>query len=118
MNKTLWLFVCALAIATRAEAASRTVCQSGCQYTSPQTAINEAVPGDVILLRAGETFIGNFVLKAKDSASTQFITIRSDAPDASFPSATTRLIPEGETGANVARKAMPRLLGQGGGYKS
>lgn len=118
MNKIVWLFVCAVAFATSADAANRTVCRSGCQYTSLQTAINDAVPGDVILLRAGETFTGNFVLKAKDGLSTQFITIRSDAPDASFPASGTRLIPEGEGNANVARSALPRLLGQGGGYKS
>jgi regulation of enolase protein 1 (concanavalin A-like superfamily) len=112
------MFVCALAYVTQAEAANRTVCRSGCQYTSLQTAINDAIPGDVILLRAGETFIGNFVLKPKDSSATQFITIRSDAPDSSFPASGTRLIPEGRTGANVSRSALPRLLGQGGGYKS
>src|SRR4051812_8334396 len=64
MNRTTWLFVCVALIATHAEAANRTVCQSGCQYTSLQAAINDAVPGDVLLLRAGETFVGNFVLKS------------------------------------------------------
>src|SRR5215208_4992570 len=96
MNRRMWLFVCAVvAFATQADAANRIVCRSGCQYASLQTAINEAVPGDVILLRAGDTFTGNFVLKAKDSAATQFITIRSDAPDSSFPASGTQLIPEG-----------------------
>jgi regulation of enolase protein 1 (concanavalin A-like superfamily)/pectate lyase len=118
MNRIAWLFVCAVAFATQVEGANRTVCRSGCQYTNLQTAINEATPGDVILLRAGETFTGNFVLKAKDAAATQYITIRSDAPDSSFPAAGTRLIPEGEFAANVARATLPKLLGQGGGYKS
>ena len=118
MNRMAWLFVCALACAAHAEAANRTVCRSGCQYTSLQTAINDAVPGDVILLRAGETFTGNVILKAKSSSATQFITIRSDAPDSSFPGSTTRLVPQGEAGANVARSALPRLVGFGGTYKS
>ena len=68
MSKIAWLFVCVLACATQVEASNRTVCRSGCQYTSLQTAINEAVPGDVILLRAGEAFTGNFVLKASPAA--------------------------------------------------
>jgi hypothetical protein len=114
----LWLFVCALAFTTQAEAANRTVCRSGCQYTDLQIAINDASPGDVILLRAGETFTGNFILKAKSSSATQYITIRSDAADSAFPGAGRRLIPSGESGANVARSSLPRLVGQGATYKS
>jgi hypothetical protein len=119
MKRIVWLLVCGVVlVGARTEAASRTVCRSGCQYTSLQTAINEAVPGDVILLRAGETFTGNFVLKAKSSTATAFITIRSDAADTAFPASGVRLIPEGKPGANVTRASLPRLLGQGGAYKS
>src|SRR4051812_44623099 len=118
MKRVVCLLMCAFAFAARAEASTRTVCRSGCQYTGLQTAINDAVPGDVILLRAGETFVGNFVLKAKDAAATEFITIRSDGSNASFPVSGTRLVPEGKPGANVLRRALPRLLGQGGSYKS
>src|SRR3954469_1263418 len=118
MKRVVCLLMCAFAFAARAEASTRTVCRSGCQYTSLQTAINDAVPGDVIVLRAGETFVGNFVLKAKDAAATEFITIRSDASNASFPVSGTRLVPEGKPGANVLSSRLPRLLGQGGTYKS
>jgi regulation of enolase protein 1 (concanavalin A-like superfamily) len=112
------LLVCLGAVSGAAEAANRTVCASGCDYSSLQTAINDAVGGDVILLRAGETFVGNFILRAKSSSSSAFITIRSDAPDSSLPPEGVRLIPHGKPGANVAASALPRLLGQGGPYKS
>jgi len=101
-----------------AEAANRTVCASGCQYSNLQAAIDAAVPGDTILLRAGQTFVGNVWLRNKNTTSTQFITIRSDAPDADLPGANERLIPEGRTGANTPRSKLPRLLGSGGTLKS
>lgn len=41
------------AFAVPGEAATRTVCASGCTYTDLQAAIDAAVFGDVILLRAG-----------------------------------------------------------------
>ena len=101
-----------------AEAANRTVCASGCQYTSLQVAIDAAVPGDTILLRAGQTFVGNVVLRNKNTSSTQFITIRSDAADSGLPAAGVRLIPEGQPGANTARSKLARLIGSGGTLKS
>src|SRR5689334_3013032 len=60
-------------------AATTTVCASGCMYSDLQAAINAAVAGDTLLLRAGETFHGNFILPAK--SGTAWITIRSDASD-------------------------------------
>lgn len=56
-----------------------------------QAALNQAVPGDVILLEAGATYVGNFVLPAKTGDG--FITIRSSAPDAVLPPAGTRIAP-------------------------
>lgn len=100
------LFACAAA----GEAAERTVCASGCQYSNLQTAINEAVAGDAILLRAGQTFTGNVTLKPK--SGTAFITIRSDAPDSMLPAPGVRLVPEGRPGANTARSALARLVSQ------
>ena len=50
-----------------------------------QTAINLAKPGDVIELQAGATFVGNFVLPAKSSATTSYITIRSSAANSALP---------------------------------
>jgi hypothetical protein len=50
---------------------------------SLQPALDAAQPGDLILLQAGATFVGNFVLPAKPGAA--FITIRSAASDISLP---------------------------------
>lgn len=56
-----------------------------------QAALDRAQPGDVIMLEAGATFIGNFVLPVKAGAS--FITVRSSAPDSSLPPDGTRITP-------------------------
>ncbi|HEX4346662.1 MAG TPA: carbohydrate-binding protein [Vicinamibacterales bacterium] len=56
-----------------------------------QAAIDNAHPGDTLLLDAGATFTGNFLLPAK--SGSDFVTIRSAAPDASLPGATTRVDP-------------------------
>src|SRR5205823_5998140 len=56
-----------------------------------QGAIDRANPGDTILLEAGATFTGNFVLPVKPGS--QMITIRSSAPDAALPNASTRIDP-------------------------
>ena len=101
-----------------AEAANRTVCSSGCQYTDVQAAIDAAVPGDTILLRAGQTFTGNIILRNKNTTSTQFITIRSDAPNTDLPGAGVRLIPEPRTGWNTPKSRLARLVGKGGTLKS
>jgi regulation of enolase protein 1 (concanavalin A-like superfamily) len=119
MNRFVCLLVCLVAaVAGRADAANRTVCASGCQHSSVQAAVDAAAPGDVILLRAGETFTGNVVLRAKTASATAFITIRSDAPDSAFPAASGRLIPSGRSGANTARTALARLVGRTGTYRT
>jgi hypothetical protein len=119
MHFAVRVFVCAaILLAARAEAANLTVCSSGCQYTGVQAAIDAAVPGDVILLRAGQTFVGNYILRNKNTTSTQYITIRSDAADSNYPAAGVRLIPEPRTGWNTRRSALARLLGLGGTAKS
>jgi len=56
-----------------------------------QGAINNAQPGDTILLEAGATFTGNFVLPLKGGAS--YITIRSSAADSALPGPATRIGP-------------------------
>jgi hypothetical protein len=56
-----------------------------------QVAINNAQPGDTILLQAGATFTANFVLPVKTGAS--YITIRSSAPDSALPLGTQRIDP-------------------------
>ncbi|HJR61194.1 MAG TPA: hypothetical protein VJ813_17410 [Vicinamibacterales bacterium] len=56
-----------------------------------QTALNAAQPGDTLLLEAGATFTGNFVLPVK--TGTPFITVRSSIPDEQAPGAGTRIAP-------------------------
>src|SRR5688572_16432817 len=87
----VWTLSATMLFAASAQGATRTVCASGCMYTNLQPAIDAAQPGDTILLRAGETFIGNYVLKAK--SGTAEIVIRSDAPATSLPAAGVRLVP-------------------------
>src|SRR5215510_4762983 len=48
-----------------------------------QAAINQAQPGDVITLRAGATYTGNFTLPTKSGSG--WIVIRSSAPDGELP---------------------------------
>ncbi|HEX6973142.1 MAG TPA: hypothetical protein VF147_02010, partial [Vicinamibacterales bacterium] len=82
-----------------------------------QPAIDAAAPGDTILLKAGETFVGPFILRAKPS-STSWITIRSDASDTLLPADGVRLVPSGKPGANTSLSLLPRLIGQGGALKT
>jgi hypothetical protein len=99
-------------------AATLTVCASGCAYSDFQQALNASQPGDTILLRAGETFVGNFVLPAKSGSNTTEILIRSDALDSALPADGVRLVPPGYTGANVALNRLARLKGVGGQWKT
>jgi carbohydrate binding protein with CBM6 domain len=105
-----------LAFASVAFAATRTVCASGCAYSEFQDALEAAQPGDTILLRAGETFVGPFWLPNKGDGPP--ILIRSDAPDASLPPDGTRLIPFGYDGGNTDRGSLPRLVGRGATWKT
>ena len=110
--------MCVLAAGvSAASAATLRVCASGCAYTTLQPAIDAAAPGDTILLKAGETFVGPFILRAKPT-STSWITIRSDASDSLLPAAGVRLVPSGKPGANTSRSLLPRLIGQGGALKT
>ena len=77
------------------------MCASGCAYTDLQPAIDAAQFGDTILLRAGQTFVGNYRLRAKTGSG--WITIRSDASDAQLPPLGTRLIPTDRAGGLAAR---------------
>jgi len=60
-----------------------------------QEALNAAQPGDTILLDAGATFTGNFILPVK--SGSEFITIRSSASDAALPAAGQRMAPRWAT---------------------
>src|SRR5215475_9411403 len=68
---------------------------------SVQAAIDQARPGDVIKLQAGETFTGNFQLPNKNGSD--WIVIRSSAADADLAPPGTRVTP--------AKSAlMPKLI--------
>ncbi len=58
-----------------------------------QAAINAAQPGDTLMLEAGATFTGNFVLPVK--AGSEFITIRTaeSAPGTALPATGSRILP-------------------------
>ena len=56
-----------------------------------QRALDDARSGDVIMLDAGATYVGNFVLPAKSGSS--WITIRTSASDADLPAEGTRVTP-------------------------
>jgi hypothetical protein len=75
---------------------ARYVPPSGATRTVPaggdlQAALDVAQPGDVILLEAGATFVGNFTLPAKTGSG--WIVIRSSTADANLPPAETRITP-------------------------
>jgi cellulose synthase/poly-beta-1,6-N-acetylglucosamine synthase-like glycosyltransferase len=59
-----------------------------------QAALDLARPGDVLLLQAGATFTGPFVLPEKrDAGPTAWITVRSSSPDSALPPG-TRIDPQ------------------------
>jgi hypothetical protein len=66
-----------------------------------QSALNQALPGDVIVLQAGATFTGNFVLPNK--SGTGWITVRTSTPDASFP-------PQGTRVTKTSATLMPKVI--------
>ena len=89
---------------------------SGCAYTDLQAAIDAAAFGDTILLRAGETFVGHYTLRAKPGSGV--IVIRSDAADSGLPAAGARLVPSTRRAATRRCHSWPRIIGRGGAYKS
>jgi hypothetical protein len=71
-----WLLLAGLALAAGpAGSATLTVCAAQCAYTDFQAALNAANSGDVIELKAGEVFRGNYDLPAK--SGNNFITVRT-----------------------------------------
>src|SRR5262245_24141934 len=65
-----------------------------------QSALNRAQPGDVIMLQAGATFTGNFVLPAKSGAG--WITIRTSTPD--------KNLPQGRRVTPASASLMPKIV--------
>ena len=105
-----------LSVIARADAATRTVCASGCMYIDLQAAIDAASFGDTILLRAGETFVGHFKLRAK--SGTGVIVIRGDAAATDLPGNGVRLVPSTRPGGNTATSRLARIVGRGDLYKT
>lgn len=68
-----------------------------------QRAINAAQAGDTITLEPGGLYTGNYTLPVH--AGTQFITIRSAAPDTSLPGSGVRISPSDE--ANLPKLKSP-----------
>src|SRR5262249_7232653 len=66
-----------------------------------QAAIDQAQPGDVVMLQAGATFTGNFRLPNKSGSG--WIIIRSSASDADLPPPGTRITP-------AMSALMPKLI--------
>src|SRR5262249_48717482 len=66
-----------------------------------QKAINQARPGDVIMLQAGATFTGNF--KLPDKSGSDWIVIASSASEAGLP-------PPGERVTPSSASAMAKLV--------
>ena len=85
------LAVCAAALLTALTTSARgdtLVVRAGDDL---QAALDRARPGDTVLLEAGATFVGNFVLRLKSGQA--YITIRSSASDDELPRARQRIFP-------------------------
>jgi hypothetical protein len=67
-----------------------------------QTYINNAQPGDELLLAPGATYTGQFYLPNKGTSS-QWIVIRTDLPDATIGLPGTRMTPSRAASANLAK---------------
>jgi uncharacterized protein YjdB len=70
-----------------------------------QAAINNAQPGDELLLAPGATFVGNFTLPAKSGSG--WIVIRTDLPDATIGAPGTRMTPSRAASVNLAKILTP-----------
>jgi hypothetical protein len=75
-----------------------------------QAVLNEAQPGDTILLQAGATFTGSFTLPYKTGTNTDadWITIRSSASDAVLPPEGSRITPQ-------SASLLPKIVSPGRG---
>ena len=82
-----------------------------------QAALDQARPGDILLLQPGATYTGNFVLPAKDGSRP--ILIRTASNDQRLPDTTQRIGPEHEAllpkikspNGNPALRTAPRASG-------
>lgn len=70
-----------------------------------QAALDAAQPGDVVQLTAGATYVGNFVLRNKNTTSTDWIMVRPAIDGASLPAPGSRMSP-----ARAAALRLPKVL--------
>lgn len=76
---------------------TKTVCASGCNYSSFQTALNNIradggeTNGEIIRLGAGQTFVGNFIFPLYHMAPGKWVFIRTDTADSNLPSEGNRI---------------------------
>lgn len=71
---------------------TKTVCSSGCDFTTLQAAVTAATCSEIISMRAGQTFTGNTTLPTgKGCTPTTQIVIQSDS--GSCPASGTRVTP-------------------------
>ena len=82
---------CALIVSANGQSGSSIAVPAGGDL---QSALNRARSGDTIVLDAGATYVGNFVLPAKLGGGDAFITIRSSASDAGLPGENARIDPQ------------------------
>src|SRR5215210_3506788 len=96
------LIVCALMCASSgaSPAAQNVAVPAGSDL---QQAINAARPGDTLMLAAGATYTGNFVLPQKEG--TAYITIRTGGDDPALPRAGQRVAPS--QGERLAKLKSP-----------
>jgi hypothetical protein len=80
--------LCMAAIAPRGLDSGPTTVPAGANL---QEAIDRARPGDVLVLDAGATYVGNFILPVK--TGTQYITIRTAGPGDGLPGDGQRVLP-------------------------
>ena len=76
-----------------------------------QAALDAARPGDVLLLPAGATYVGNFVLRNKPlvagAPAGGWIVVRTDVPDAALGAPGTRMTPTRAAKVKLARILSP-----------
>src|ERR1043166_6562702 len=77
-------------VATRSAGAARTI--NARTSAELRRALEEARPGDTIVLQAGSSYLGPFTLPDK-GPSSEFITVRTSTPDSQLAATTGRVSP-------------------------
>jgi hypothetical protein len=72
-----------------------------------QAALDAAQPGDAVELAPGATFTGNFVLRNKNTTSTNWIVIRPASGTGQLPAEGTRMSPSLAASLQLPRVATP-----------